>query len=63
LLEEAYRRWQSDLARYGPSLPAAPELRLRPTGTSDATVMASLAQRQGHAADPQNEFRRGASTP
>jgi hypothetical protein len=54
LLQEAYSRWQSDLARYGPSLPAAPELRQRPTGTSGAAVMASLAQRQGHPAVPQN---------
>jgi tetratricopeptide (TPR) repeat protein len=54
LLQEAYSRWQSDLARYGPSLPAAPELRQRPTDTSGAAVIASLAQHQGHAAVPQN---------
>jgi hypothetical protein len=26
LLAEAHSRWQSDLARYGPALPAAPQL-------------------------------------
>jgi TolB-like protein len=45
LLKETYSRWQGDLARYGPSLPALPEPLPHPAGTSRTAVMAGLTPR------------------
>jgi tetratricopeptide (TPR) repeat protein/serine/threonine protein kinase len=54
LLKQTYIRWQTDLARYGPSLPAPPVALPRPTEASEVAAMASIARRAGHAAIRRN---------
>jgi Tfp pilus assembly protein PilF/TolB-like protein len=54
LLKQTYIRWQTDLARYGSSLPAPPVALPPPTEASEIAVMASIARRAGHAAIRRN---------